>query len=148
GRRAVGFRVWSFFFFFSSRRRHTRFSRDWSSDVCSSDLAGVLLGADRERGLRGARRGGQGGADVRARRRTRRGLIAHTPGSGDRLPRRVRAQPATAAPPTSTLTHTPCAAHAHPRRAGEAEYSAAATASAEGPSAGAGTRYSARSSSA
>src|SRR5690606_40762268 len=28
-------------FFFSSRRRHTRFSRDWSSDVCSSDL-GVL----------------------------------------------------------------------------------------------------------
>src|SRR2546422_1701636 len=29
-----------FFFFFSSRRRHTRCSRDWSSDVCSSDLAG------------------------------------------------------------------------------------------------------------
>src|SRR5690606_13238361 len=28
-----------FFFFFSSRRRHTRFSRDWSSDVCSSDLS-------------------------------------------------------------------------------------------------------------
>src|SRR5690606_39963985 len=28
---------------FSSRRRHTRFSRDWSSDVCSSDLALVLL---------------------------------------------------------------------------------------------------------
>src|SRR6266511_4502609 len=26
------------FFLFSSRRRHTRFSRDWSSDVCSSDL--------------------------------------------------------------------------------------------------------------
>src|SRR5436309_16057575 len=25
-------------FFFSSRRRHTRFSRDWSSDACSSDL--------------------------------------------------------------------------------------------------------------
>src|SRR5215203_6841277 len=29
------------FFFFSSRRRHTRYWRDWSSDVCSSDL---LLG--------------------------------------------------------------------------------------------------------
>src|SRR5690606_41401523 len=31
--------------FFSSRRRHTRFSRDWSSDVCSSDLGhmNVLL---------------------------------------------------------------------------------------------------------
>src|SRR5436309_15814626 len=28
-------------FFFSSRRRHTRFSRDWSSDVCSSDLTSV-----------------------------------------------------------------------------------------------------------
>src|SRR5690606_41177581 len=32
----------SFFFFFSSRRRHTRFSRDWSSDVCSSDLGRVV----------------------------------------------------------------------------------------------------------
>src|SRR6266550_6309101 len=30
-----------FFFFFSSRRRHTRCSRDWSSDVCSSDLVGI-----------------------------------------------------------------------------------------------------------
>src|SRR2546421_12612767 len=30
-----------FFFFFSSRRRHTRSDRDWSSDVCSSDLATV-----------------------------------------------------------------------------------------------------------
>src|SRR6266508_2157384 len=28
----------TFFFFFSSRRRHTRWPRDWSSDVCSSDL--------------------------------------------------------------------------------------------------------------
>src|SRR6266487_4193110 len=27
------------FFFFSSRRRHTRWTGDWSSDVCSSDLA-------------------------------------------------------------------------------------------------------------
>src|SRR3989442_8066993 len=31
-------RVVCFFFFFSSRRRHTRCGRDWSSDVCSSDL--------------------------------------------------------------------------------------------------------------
>src|SRR3712207_6881322 len=30
-----------FFFFFSSRRRHTRYWRDWSSDVCSSDLERV-----------------------------------------------------------------------------------------------------------
>src|SRR2546422_6808042 len=31
------------FFFFSSRRRHTRCSRDWSSDVCSSDLKRDLV---------------------------------------------------------------------------------------------------------
>src|SRR2546430_9986278 len=34
-RRVIGF------FFFSSRRRHTRFDCDWSSDVCSSDLERV-----------------------------------------------------------------------------------------------------------
>src|SRR5690606_40348298 len=34
----------------SSRRRHTRFSRDWSSDVCSSDLlSGILLVFNRPR---------------------------------------------------------------------------------------------------
>src|SRR2546430_7574129 len=32
------------FFFFSSRRRHTRFDCDWSSDVCSSDLRGFDKG--------------------------------------------------------------------------------------------------------
>src|SRR5256886_12977414 len=31
-------RAWTDCFFFSSRRRHTRFDCDWSSDVCSSDL--------------------------------------------------------------------------------------------------------------
>src|SRR5215813_8446078 len=49
-------------FFFSSRRRHTRCGRDWSSDVCSSDLAisgneltagfGSLLGANDATGWR------------------------------------------------------------------------------------------------
>src|SRR5699024_11747792 len=34
-----------FVFFFSSRRRHTRSKRDWSSDVCSSDLLSTLLSA-------------------------------------------------------------------------------------------------------
>src|SRR5699024_11368882 len=33
-------------FFFSSRRRHTRSKRDWSSDVCSSDLTLTLEGED------------------------------------------------------------------------------------------------------
>src|SRR5690606_39600759 len=36
-------------FFFSSRRRHTIFSRDWSSDVCSSDLRDPLRGPLRAR---------------------------------------------------------------------------------------------------
>src|SRR3989449_5694062 len=35
----------SCFFFFSSRRRHTRCSRDWSSDVCSSDLSRSIVDA-------------------------------------------------------------------------------------------------------
>src|SRR5690625_6392185 len=37
---AIAFIFDCFFFFFSSRRRHTRWPRDWSSDVCSSDLVG------------------------------------------------------------------------------------------------------------
>src|SRR5437763_13423244 len=36
-----------FFFFFSSRRRHTRYIGDWSSDVCSSDLAADDVDAER-----------------------------------------------------------------------------------------------------
>src|SRR2546427_699051 len=48
--RGVGFLCWLvscvlfFVFFFSSRRRHTRFDCDWSSDVCSSDLDPVMPG--------------------------------------------------------------------------------------------------------
>src|SRR5438445_8718242 len=34
------------FFFFSSRRRHTRYWRDWSSDVCSSDLGQLGIQVD------------------------------------------------------------------------------------------------------
>src|SRR5690348_16383036 len=40
--------VFFFVFFFSSRRRHTRWTGDWSSDVCSSDLAPELLRRLRE----------------------------------------------------------------------------------------------------
>src|SRR5690554_168079 len=41
---ARGSMVWCVFcFFFSSRRRHTRCGRDWSSDVCSSDLSEPVL---------------------------------------------------------------------------------------------------------
>src|SRR5699024_12152778 len=53
-------RVFVLLFFFSSRRRHTRSKRDWSSDVCSSDLCGLrpartdrpFPGAGRRRALR------------------------------------------------------------------------------------------------
>src|SRR5256886_11671518 len=38
---------WSWVFFFSSRRRHTRFDCDWSSDVCSSDLPEADAGEGR-----------------------------------------------------------------------------------------------------
>src|SRR5260370_6409774 len=37
--------MYTLFFFFSSRRRHTRFKCDWSSDVCSSDLIVKLTAA-------------------------------------------------------------------------------------------------------
>src|SRR5437660_10971127 len=36
--------MYCLFFFFSSRRRHTRWPRDWSSDVCSSDLKQTAWG--------------------------------------------------------------------------------------------------------
>src|SRR5258707_114641 len=41
--RRNGMYVSILFFFFSSRRRHTRYWRDWSSDVCSSDLGDKLV---------------------------------------------------------------------------------------------------------
>src|SRR5215217_7348965 len=44
-------------FFFSSRRRHTRYWRAWSSDVCSSDLGDRILPAPRQ-GAGDAARGG------------------------------------------------------------------------------------------
>src|SRR6266480_2970980 len=42
--------IFSSFFFFSSRRRHTRLTCDWSSDVCSSDL-GLLAPRERNKTL-------------------------------------------------------------------------------------------------
>src|SRR6185503_20850278 len=48
-----------FFFFFSSRRRHTRCSRDWSSDVCSSDLELPFTGQQNPTAFRAAPRDGQ-----------------------------------------------------------------------------------------
>src|SRR5690625_4421845 len=39
-------RIYVVSFFFSSRRRHTRWPRDWSSDVCSSDLGDTTINLD------------------------------------------------------------------------------------------------------
>src|SRR5688572_33092872 len=47
-----------FFFFFSSRRRHTRFVCDWSSDVCSSDLRALPAGTCPTVGIAGLALGG------------------------------------------------------------------------------------------
>src|SRR5690606_29523755 len=54
-------------FFFASRRRHTRFSRDWSSDVCSSDLADGIAELSTTLNQTGAVRqsGGYGGKPLR-----------------------------------------------------------------------------------
>src|SRR5437870_1873779 len=53
-------------FFFSSRRRHTRWPRDWSSDVCSSDLTREILPEDRDYLDRVVRRARDGGLEPSA----------------------------------------------------------------------------------
>src|SRR5207253_8029821 len=80
---------------FSSRRRHTRWPRDWSSDVCSSDLAraGAVerphvhrLGREEAGGetpVRGAEPGGPGGDRELGGREDQRGRELGTP----RIPR-------------------------------------------------------------
>src|SRR5438093_9424952 len=67
-------------FFFSSRRRHTRLVSDWSSDVCSSDLARLVRGADHRRRPAGA----PGRAVARCfHRRAPRGAARSLPGGGN-----------------------------------------------------------------
>src|SRR6266487_1393236 len=66
------FMIFSSFFFFSSRRRHTRWTGDWSSDVCSSDLlrtTGPSLSRDRPQP-------GRMTIKRATRRTTRRGALA------------------------------------------------------------------------
>src|SRR3712207_8458980 len=56
--------IYVVFFFFSSRRRHTRYWRDWSSDVCSSDLGPQAVhDQDRVQAARQAEGGPDGGLD-------------------------------------------------------------------------------------
>src|SRR5690606_39974209 len=63
---------------FASRRRHTSFSRDWSSDVCSSDLTAV---ASRE-GFRGTPGGNDEPAGRTARRTSGCAVCAHLADEG------------------------------------------------------------------
>src|SRR5256886_4030154 len=55
------------FFFFSSRRRHTRFDCDWSSDVCSSDLLKLADYVVTEAGF-GADLGAEKFVDIKCRK--------------------------------------------------------------------------------
>src|SRR5206468_6237236 len=68
----VGTGMCVFFFFFSSRRRHTRSDRDWSSDVCSSDLPPQDRRPDRGRLRHRRARGGGAPGRVRGVARLRR----------------------------------------------------------------------------
>src|SRR2546430_4201381 len=63
------------FFFFSSRRRHTRFDCDWSSDVCSSDLYAGPIVVGRGNGGRRAIVGVKAGARL-GRIQVRRGYAS------------------------------------------------------------------------
>src|SRR5439155_5013978 len=76
------------FFFFSSRRRHTRWPRDWSSDVCSSDLSTSRRPRRSSRGPPPAPRGrrevlGPQELSLRVSRFARGDLAGHAPGDRD-----------------------------------------------------------------
>src|SRR6266496_6705250 len=82
------------FFFFSSRRRHTRSLRDWSSDVCSSDLVSGIAEFQINLGHAGALAPALGALAPEARAAVRRlidrkdaaGLAAAAPGVLTELP--------------------------------------------------------------
>src|SRR5699024_11966148 len=61
------------FFFFSSRRRHTRSKRDWSSDVCSSDLTFFQCATSQNSWL----------PFVVFTSQNMQGTLVHMPGNGD-----------------------------------------------------------------
>src|SRR3712207_8212231 len=71
------------FFFFSSRRRHTRYWRDWSSDVCSSDLRSDPDDFDDQRVARLGAADGNRAADLVDRVEVERGQDVGGRGPGD-----------------------------------------------------------------
>src|SRR6266550_6372639 len=78
------------FFFFSSRRRHTRCSRDWSSDVCSSDLARLREARRLHHASRLRARHPPGAPAPRGRRARDGGEAGQAAGGGARVVRRDR----------------------------------------------------------
>src|SRR5690348_17884772 len=117
--------MYKYYFFFSSRRRHTRWTGDWSSDVCSSDLPGtaLLLPAGRPAPARPAApaEGRPAGADVRGARTGplavgRAGYL--TARRARRVPRGRRQQGGSGqarAPGPADVLRTASADRAHPR---------------------------------
>src|SRR5207253_4871577 len=95
-----------FFFFFSSRRRHTRWPRDWSSEVCSSDLAAGPLSDGRPAAAQPP--GGAAGAGRQLAARPAPAALGYGEGRRHRPP----AQPAAAAlpplPPLVQIGRAPC----------------------------------------
>src|SRR5689334_14859967 len=79
-----------FFFFFSSRRRHTRWNCDWSSDVCSSDLASATFFSDAGSVASAASSSvcAQAGLIFARRARTASSLSRLRPASAQRVPAR------------------------------------------------------------
>src|SRR5260370_10994853 len=68
-------------FFFSSRRRHTRFKCDWSSDVCSSDLPRIAAAQSKTVETIANYSGGDRQVMLEAGARAERGLLLYTTGT-------------------------------------------------------------------
>src|SRR6266699_1752749 len=109
--------AYSVCFFFSSRRRHTSCGRDWSSDVCSSDLAdneydsspGVRAG--QERGHAASGRGGGGGrmeAAVGDRLHMHSNVVGHPERTGEIVEVAERADSRPAWCVSTTVTRAWC----------------------------------------
>src|SRR6185295_3576816 len=79
-----------FLFFFSSRRRHTRYWRDWSSDVCSSDLDALVEAR---------------GAHLRRRHRRTADALDARPHAAERPAHRVSVDAAEEAAPEAAQGH-------------------------------------------
>src|SRR5690606_39340504 len=91
--------------FFSSRRRHTRFSRDWSSDVCSSDLHHLAAQNLSNRAI--GRRLGMHHTTVGRILRTTRAPERTTPEQPERTTPAPATTPERTTPPTSGAAPAP-----------------------------------------